>query len=531
MTNTALWWQSGVVYQIYPRSFQDSNGDGVGDLPGVTQRLPYLEWLGVDAIWLSPIYPSPMADFGYDVADYTGVHPLFGTIDDFDQLLQAAHARGMRLILDLVPNHSSDEHPWFIEARSSRESAYRDWYIWRDPAPDGGPPNNWRSNFGGPAWSLDEASGQYYLHLFDPKQPDLNWRNPQVRAAIYDAMRFWFRRGVDGFRVDVIWMLIKHPDFPDNPPNPNWQPGQPEQWQFLRTYDQDQPETHDVIREMRAVTDEFADRVLIGEIYMEPEQLVAYYGPLLDEVHLPFNFNLVTLREWGAASIRAMVDRYEGALPAGAWPNWVLGNHDQPRIASRVGLDRAALAQMLLLTLRGTPTMYYGDEIGMQDVPIPQAQVVDPQGIRAPGHGRDPQRTPMQWDGAPGAGFSGARPWLPLAADYPIRNVEAQRAEPESLLNLTRRLLALRKGSLALSTGDYASVDAGDKHVYAYLRSAGAERLLVALNFGAAAAAVDLSAAGARGTIACASDVARSGDLELAKVELAPGEGLVVALG
>jgi alpha-glucosidase len=263
MSITHQWWQSGVVYQIYPRSFQDSDGDGIGDLPGIVSRLDYLQRLGVDAIWISPIYPSPMADFGYDVADYTGVDPMFGTMADFDALLAAAHERGLKLILDLVPNHSSDEHPWFVEARSSRDNPKRDWYIWRDPAPDSGPPNNWLSNFGGPAWTLDEATGQYYLHLFDPKQPDLNWRNRAVRAAIYDAMRFWYRKGVDGFRVDVIWMLIKHPDMPDNPVDPDWtedrMPGQ----RLRRIYDQNQPEVHEVIREMRAVTEEFPDRVLI----------------------------------------------------------------------------------------------------------------------------------------------------------------------------------------------------------------------------------------------------------------------------
>jgi len=530
MAEAPLWWQSGVVYQIYPRSFQDSDGDGVGDLRGIAARLDYLQWLGVDAVWLSPIYPSPMADFGYDVADYTDVHPLFGTLDDFDALLEAAHARGLRLILDLVPNHTSDEHPWFVAARSSRESPFRDWYIWRDPAPDGGPPNNWRSNFAGPAWTLDEATGQYYLHLFDPKQPDLNWRNPQVRAAIYDAMRFWLRRGVDGFRVDVIWMVIKHPAFPDNPPNPNWQPGDPDQHRFMRVYDQDQPEAHEVIREMRAVVDEFDQRVLIGEIYMEPEGLAAYYGAELDEVHLPFNFNLVTLSEWGAATVRAMVDRYEAALPAGGWPNWVLGNHDQPRIASRVGQELARLAQMLLLTLRGTPTMYYGDELGMEDVPIPQALVVDPQGLRTPGLSRDPARTPMQWDGGAGAGFTSGRPWLPLAADYPLINVEAQQADPDAPLAVVRRLLALRRSSPALAAGDYESLDAGDRHVFAFLRDAGGERFLVALNFGAQPVTVDLRAAGAAGTVACATHAGRDGDVDLAALSLAPAEGLVIAL-
>ncbi|NTU82194.1 MAG: DUF3459 domain-containing protein [Chloroflexales bacterium] len=530
MSKTHLWWQAGVVYQIYPRSFQDSDGDGVGDLRGIIGRLDYLGWLGVDAIWISPIYTSPMADFGYDVADYTGVDPTFGTMGDFDALLEAAHARGLRVLLDLVPNHTSDEHPWFVEARASRQSAYRDWYIWRDPAPDGGPPNNWLSYFGGPAWSFDEATGQYYLHLFDPKQPDLNWRNPDVRAAIYDVMRFWLRKGVDGFRIDVIWMLIKHPDLPDNPPELTWTPDQKPHYRLKHVYDQHQPEVHEVIREIRAVANEFDERVLIGEIYMPVEDLVAYYGPQLDEVHLPFNFNLVTLKEWGAVAVREVVESYERALPDGGWPNWVLGNHDQPRIASRVGHPLARLAQMLLLTLRGTPTMYYGDEIGMEDVPIPPERVVDPEGLRSPGHGRDPERAPMQWDGELGAGFTTGEPWLPLADDYALRNMAAQRENPRSMLSLTRHLLELRRMAPALCVGDYASVDTGDHHVFAYLRTSGPQRLLVALNFGAVPAQLDLSAVGTRGTVAGCTYMDHSGPVELAALELRPHEGLVVAL-
>jgi alpha-glucosidase len=530
MAQPYLWWQSGVVYQIYPRSYQDGNGDGIGDLAGITARLDYLQWLGVDAIWLSPIFPSPMADFGYDVADYTGIDPLFGSMADFDRLLAEAHTRNLKLLLDLVPNHTSDEHPWFLQSRSSRDNPYRDWYIWRDPAPDGGPPNNWLSNFGGPAWRLDEATGQYYLHLFDPKQPDLNWRNPAVRQAVYDAMRFWYRKGVDGFRVDVIWMLIKHPDFPDNPPDPAWTPADRPQNIFKRLYDQHQPEVHEVIREMRAVTNEFPERVLIGEIYMPVEDLVSYYGAELDEVHLPFNFNLVTLREWGAALVRDVVDRYEAALPAGGWPNWVLGNHDQPRVASRVGQPLARLAQLLLLTLRGTPTMYQGDEIGMEDVPIPQERVVDPQGVRTPGLSRDPARTPMQWDGSHAAGFTSGEPWLPIADDYAIRNVEAQRGDPRSMLSLTRRLLELRRSSLALSIGDYSPIDVEDRHLLAFVRVHGPQRMLVLLNFGADELSLDLGRLGASGTIAVCSYMDREGAVELASITLRPHEALVLAL-
>src|SRR3954471_1828483 len=436
------WWQTGVIYQIYPRSFQDSNGDGVGDLRGIIERLPYLSELGIDAIWISPIFVSPMADFGYDIADYTGIDPLFGTLEDFDALLAAAHASGLKVILDLVPNHTSDQHPWFIESRSSRQSKKRDWYLWRDPAPNGGPPNNWLSEFGGSAWEYDAASGQYYYHAFLAAQPDLNWRNPEVRAAMFHVMRFWLRRGVDGFRVDVIWHMIKDTEFRDNPPNPKFRPGDPPHHAVVPLYTADRPEVHDVIAEMRRVVDEFADRVLIGEIYLPVERLVAYYGRDLSGVHLPFNFSLLRA-PWNARAIASLIDEYEAALPDGGWPNWVLGNHDQPRIASRVGLDQARVAAMLLLTLRGTPTVYYGDEIGMEQVPIRPEDVRDPfeLRVRGKGLGRDGARTPMQWDGGKYAGFSTTRPWLPLAENYVVENVTEEERDPRSMYQLYRALI------------------------------------------------------------------------------------------
>ncbi|HXO69912.1 MAG TPA: alpha-amylase family glycosyl hydrolase, partial [Bradyrhizobium sp.] len=307
MADTAqLWWRNGVFYQIYPRSFQDSNGDGVGDIRGIIERLPYVSALGVDAIWLSPIFPSPMADFGYDISDYVGIDPLFGAMADFDALVSAAHAAGLKIILDLVPNHTSDQHPWFIESRSSRNNPKRDWYLWRDPWPDGGAPNNWMSEFGGSAWALDAATGQYYYHAFLAQQPDLNWRNPHVRAAIYDVMRFWLRNGVDGFRVDVIWHLIKDEQFRDNPPNPGVRPNRPPHESLLPMYTADQAEVQDVIAEMRGVIDEFDDRVLIGEIYLPFERLVAYYGKDLAGAHLPFNFALLSA-PWNARAIEKII--------------------------------------------------------------------------------------------------------------------------------------------------------------------------------------------------------------------------------
>ncbi|HZZ89127.1 MAG TPA: alpha-amylase family glycosyl hydrolase, partial [Caulobacteraceae bacterium] len=411
----AAWWKAGVVYQVYPRSFQDADGDGVGDLAGIRRRLPYLQHLGVDAVWISPIFVSPMADFGYDVADYCAIDPLFGTLADFNALVADAHGRGLKLILDFVPNHTSQAHPWFREARSSRSSPKRDWYIWRDPGLDGGPPNNWLSNFGGSAWAWDGASGQYYYHAFLKEQPDLNWRNPQVRAAMLDVLRFWLDRGVDGFRVDVLWHLIKDAQFRDNPPNPAYQPDQPGSERLLQLYSCDQPEVHEVVSEMRRVLDGYDARVLIGEIYLPVERLVAYYGKDLAGAHLPFNFQLLETA-WRADAVGQVVREYERRLPPGAWPNWVLGNHDRPRIASRVGAAQARVAAMLLLTLRGTPTLYYGDELGLEQAAIAPERVQDPWEKNEPGLGlgRDPCRTPMPWDASPHAGFSTAEPWLPL---------------------------------------------------------------------------------------------------------------------
>ncbi len=311
-----LWWRDGVIYQIYPRSYQDTDGDGVGDLRGITARLDYAVELGVDAIWISPFYPSPMADFGYDVANYTDVDPLFGTLADFDGLIATAHGKGLRVILDFVPNHTSDQHPWFLASRSSRDNPKRDWYLWRDPGADGGVPNNWQSNFGGPGWTFDEGTQQYYYHSFLRQQPDLNWRNPAVREAMYGAMRFWLDRGVDGFRMDVLWLLIKDGEFRSNPPNPEFRGGS-SLWSVLPKYTANQPETLGIVAEMRALTDGYPERVLIGEIYLGIPELVAYYGtPQLLGAHLPFNFHLI-LSGWEAWTIAELIRQYEAALPCG----------------------------------------------------------------------------------------------------------------------------------------------------------------------------------------------------------------------
>ncbi len=481
MPETA-WWQHGIVYQVYPRSFQDTDGDGVGDLEGIRRRLDYLVWLGVDAVWVSPVFASPMADFGYDVSDYRAIHPLFGTLADFDRLLADAHARGLKLILDFVPNHTSDRHPWFVESRSSRTSPKRDWYVWRDSKPDGSAPNNWISNFGGPAWTRDEATGQFYLHSFLREQPDLNWRNPAVREAMLDALRFWLDRGVDGFRVDVVWLMIKDEALRDNPPNPDFRPGQAEINRLLPVHNADQPEVHDVIAAMRGLLDGYADRVLIGEIYLPLDRLVTYYGRDLSGVHLPFNFQMI-FAAWNAEAIRRLVEDYEAALPPGGWPNWVLGNHDQPRIAARVGDAQARVAAVLLLTLRGTPTLYYGDELGIGRVAIPPEAVQDPWERNEPGLGRDPSRTPFQWDESANAGFSTAAPWLPLDPNRAGRSVAALKEDPHSILRLYRALIALRRGSPALHEGRFERARTrGD--VLLYERRSETDHVVVALNFG-----------------------------------------------
>jgi alpha-glucosidase len=479
------WWRAAAIYQIYPRSFQDSNGDGVGDLEGVRRRLDYLVWLGIDAIWISPFYPSPMHDFGYDVADYRNVDPLFGSLDIFDALIADAHARGLKIILDFVPNHTSIDHRWFKESRAGTGEK-RDWYIWRDGRKNG-PPNNWISNFGGPAWTFDEARGQFYYHAFLAEQPDLNWRNKAVREAMFEVLRFWLRRGVDGFRVDAVWHLIKDEALRDNPPNLGWTPKQPEFERLSQTYSADQPETHVMISEMRRVLEEFDDRLLIGEIYLSVDRLVAYYGEALRGAHLPFNFQLIEA-PWSATKIGDLIETYEAALPSGAWPNWVLGNHDRARIATRVGEAQARVAAMLLLTLRGTPTLYYGDELAIGDVEIPSQLIRDPWALREAslGVGRDPVRTPMQWDDSAYAGFSTAEPWLPLTPDWPARNVATQSADPASMLSLVRLLLRYRRAHDSLSRGSWRRLKShGD--LLAYERCCNDERIFVVLNLGGTA--------------------------------------------
>ena len=525
--NAYHWWQRGIIYQIYPRSFQDSNGDGIGDLRGILMRLDYLRWLGANAIWLSPFYPSPMADFGYDVSDYTNVDPLFGTLADFDALVAEAHRLDLKVILDYVPNHTSDHHPWFLESHSSRNNPKSDWFLWRDPAPDGGLPNNWLSAFGGSAWTFDPTRGQYYCHTYLVQQPDLNWRNPKVEAAMLDVLRFWFERGVDGFRIDALRQIIKDAEWRDNPPNPDYDPAQGAYDSLLPVYTTDLPEVHAKVAAMRRVADAFGGRLLIGELYLPIEQLVTYYGVNGSELQLPFNFHLIR-HPWSARAITRLVEAYEAALPAGAWPNWVLGNHDRHRIATRVGERQARVAAMLLLTIRGTPTMYYGDEIGMHDVPISPERVQDPLERNEPGRGlgRDPERTPMQWNSSLNAGFTSGVPWLSLAQDANIVNVADERADPTSMLSLYHRLIDLRRSIPALAVGSLRIVFAnGD--VLAYIREQGGARFLIALNLGAAGQEMILAEAG---RLVLSTHLDRSNEEVGGKLGLRADEGVVLQL-
>src|SRR5665213_1317541 len=456
------WWQDGIFYQIYPRSFQDSNADGVGDIAGIAGRLPYLEALGIDAIWLSPVFPSPMADFGYDISDYTGIDPLFGTIEDFDALVSAAHAAGLKIILDLVPNHTSDRHPWFIESRASRDNPKRDWYLWRDPKADGSAPNNWLS------------------------------------------------------------------EFRDNPPNPHYREGRPPNEKFLTQYSTDQPEVQQVVAEMRRVIDEFDDRVLIGEIYLPIERLVAYYGNDLRGAQMPFNFALLSTL-WSARSIEKIIGDYESALPPGAWPNWVLGNHDRPRVASRVGAEQARVAAMLLLTLRGTPTLYYGDEIGMHQVAIAPDQVRDPFEKNVPGIGvgRDGCRTPMQWDATRYAGFSTVQPWLPLADDFQRENVVNLDADEGSILRLYRALIALRKQLPHLSSGDYVPI-AAQGTLLLYRRQSEGRAAVIALNLADQPVSIEAKTIGNGGEILLSTFLDRQGEKIEGALDLRGNEGVII---
>jgi glycosidase len=523
------WWQSGVVYQIYPRSFKDSNGDGVGDLQGIIDRLDYLKQLGVGAIWISPFFKSPMKDFGYDVADYCDVDPLFGDLATFDRLVQAVHARGIKLLIDWVPNHTSDEHPWFVESRSSRDNPRRDWYIWKDARPDGSLPNNWGSAFGGPAWAYDETTGQYYFHQFVPGQPDLNWRNPHVRAAMHDVLRFWLDRGVDGFRMDVVHMIWKHPDMPDQPPAPDARPRGPGDIHNTQQhiYDWDYEGIHERMREFRLILDSYGDTLMIGEIWLPIDRWVRYFGtPEAPEFQLPFNFRLMET-PWTAQNVRREIALMEASVPPHGYPNYVLNNHDKSRFNSRVGQEQSRGAAMLLLTLRGTPTIYQGEELGMLDGDILPHQMRDPQGINlGVAYTRDVTRTPFQWDDSPYAGFSEAEPWLPVNPDYRQRNTIRQMSDTTSHYALYHRLIALRRDETAFSIGSLALHDL-HPDVVAYTREHAGRRFAVVVSFSSHPVSVQPSF---RGEIIADTQMKRAGEPMNDALELWAYEGVIIAL-
>lgn len=491
------WWKQAIIYHIYPRSFQDSNGDGIGDLNGIRSRLDYLSWLGVDAFWLSPVYPSPMADFGYDVSNHCEIDPMFGSLSDMDLLIEEAHSKNLKIILDFVPNHTSNQHPWFLESRSSRINPKRDWYYWKDPASEGGPPNNWLSRFDGEsAWKWDETTEQYYLHTFLAEQPDLNWRNPQVRKAMLNVLRFWYDRGVDGFRVDVSYRVMKDPLFRDNPTNPDWKPGMDKSFRLIEKHTKNTPDIHTFNRWIRETNDEYNHRVTIGEMNLSIPELCAHYGtPTNPEFHLPFNFRLV-FSEWNAGNIRDLMNQFQESLPDHGWPNWVLSNHDQPRFASRAGKHQLRNGLMFLLTAMGTPTIYYGEEIGMQNVVIPIDQVKDPWELLSPGMGlgRDPERTPMQWDSTKNTGFcpDDITPWLPAGSESDQKNVEVQKKDDTSPLFFFKNLTNLRRKHRALTHGK-STVLPSVEPVLAYVRFTSDQSLFVVLNISSKTQLVNLS--------------------------------------
>ncbi len=480
------WWKRGIIYQVYPRSFYDKSGDGIGDIPGITEKLDYLQWLGADALWLSPVNTSPMYDYGYDISDYCDIDPLYGTMKDFDRLIKEAGRRGIRIIMDLVINHTSHLHQWFQESRSSVDSEKRDWYIWKKGR-EGGPPNNWKSSFGGSAWEYDRHTDEYYLHSFLREQPDLNWRNRELREEVFKMVDFWLKKGVDGFRLDVVNWYVKDDKFRDNPSLFKFMKGN------RNKYDRNRAESHDIVKELRALLDLYEDRVAVGEVFClppgDPALSASYLGDGTDELHMAFDFSLM-YRFWGARRYYRVLKKWYNLIPGQGWPCNVTSNHDQPRGRSRYmgeeGSDaRARLAAVLLLTLPGTPFIYYGEELGMKNGNLPRKDIVDPLGKRYwPVYkGRDSARTPMLWDASENAGFSKATPWLPVNSDYEKINAEVQKNDRYSILNTYKKLIEIRKKHSALHLGKWKPEIRGFHNVLAYYRKSEKETIFVVLNF------------------------------------------------
>jgi len=514
-------WGKRVIYQIYPRSFKDSNGDGIGDLNGIAEKLDYLKDLGVDAIWLSPIYRSPMRDFGYDISDYYNIDPIFGSLSDFDSLIKKAHGKGMKVLMDFVPNHTSFEHPWFKESRSSKNNPKRDWYIWKSPKKNGAAPNNWLSQFGGAAWELDKKTGEYYLHTFDVSQPDLNWRNSQVVEEILNVLRFWMRKGVDGFRVDVAYYLFKDPFFRDEPHNPTHTE------HHIHIYTIALPETLNMLKTLNSVINEFDDRFMVCEIYTFLHEIVNLYKIVDHQSFVPFNFSFISL-PWNAQEQKKFIDEFDELVGHDYFPTYVLGNHDQPRIVTKLGEDAARTAALLQLTLRGIPFIYYGEELGMRNVKVPEKKAKDPMAVNMKGFnfGRDPERTPMQWNASRFGGFSSVEPWLPLEKKFKERNVASEEEDKKSFLNLYKSVINLRKTRKSLAGGRLVPLDFKNPNVLGFLRQKADEKTLVLANFSEEKQIVELPKGSWKTILSTKLDVENR--KEKGQVKLRPSEGIVL---
>ena len=524
------WWKTGIIYQIYPRSYLDSDGDGSGDLAGIISRVDYLNSLGVGAVWLSPIFMSPQRDNGYDISNYTDVDPLFGTLDSVTQLLDELHSRGMHLLLDFVPNHTSDEHPWFVESRQSRNNSKRDWYVWADGQNNGtSPPNNWISVFQNSAWTKCNMTGQYYLHQFSEFQPDLNYSNPEVVEAVKNVLRFWLKRGVDGFRIDAVAHLLEDPQLQDEPVNPNHgQDCDMNCYDYLiHNHTRNYNGIHDIIRGWRQVLESYpGNRFMVGEAYESIDTIMTYYGKNLDEFSFPFNFFLLTNTDWSGTTVNNLVDRWLSHMPVGGWPNWVLGNHDNHRIASKAPYYLARALNVLLLTLPGTPTTYYGEEILMTDVNVPSSQRQDLYGDR------DKERTPMQWTPGPQAGFStNTSPWLPLADNYTDVNVQVEKNDNSSMLVFYKKLASLRNNNAFRNVGYTAVLNTMQVLAYVRQSSSGDQRFMVVINFsGSSVNGIDVSSAAgfpASSQVYLSTVTGRTGLTNLSNVTLSAGEALI----
>ncbi|MDO8497855.1 MAG: alpha-amylase family glycosyl hydrolase [bacterium] len=515
---------SSIMYQVYPLSFKDSNGDGHGDILGIIEKLDYLKDLGVDAIWLSPVFKSPMKDFGYDISDYYAIDPLFGTMEDFEKLIKEAHDRNIKVLLDYVANHTSSEHPWFQESKKSPDNTKRNWYVWRNGKGPGIPPNNWISAFGGSSWEYDPATDEWYLHDFLKEQPDLNWRNPEVKKAMIDIFTFYLDKGVDGYRMDAMAFLFEDETYPDDPKNAHYNSQKEIPWYTLkRKYDFNQPEVLPLLHELTEVASRFGNKLLISEIYDSLETLGKLYFRKNDTTHIPFNFDLMTL-EWNADVFKNYLESYLKVVGDNI-PNFVLSNHDQPRVATRVGQEKARLLAFLQLTLPGIAVIYYGDEIGMKNIPLPADQIKDPLGKLVDRRfGRDSERSPMQWNTASFAGFSSTQPWLPVEADYKQRNVDIFLKKEDSILQLYKNLISLRKSGPALLHGNLSSIEVQSHTVLSFQRKTDVETLSIKLNFSNQPQKIILD----RAYKILFSSHAREKGISTTNLELYPYEGILL---